>query len=60
MNNEITRREFIVKGTTILTALPLFQILGEPLFQPGDKLPNIILIYTDDARSCGIVKEGQD
>jgi arylsulfatase A-like enzyme len=48
MNNEITRREFIVKGTTILTALPLLQLLGEPIFRSGDKLPNIILIYTDD------------
>jgi len=48
MDNEISRREFIVKGTTVLTALPFLQLLGEPIFQPVDKLPNIILIYADD------------
>ncbi len=48
MDNEISRREFIVKSTTFLTALPFLQLIGEPIFQQGDKLPNIILIYTDD------------
>jgi arylsulfatase A len=48
MNSEITRRKFIAKGTTILTALPLLQLIGEPIFRSDDKLPNIILIYTDD------------
>jgi len=48
MDNEISRREFIVKSTTVLTALPLLQLFGKSIFQPGDKLPNIILIYTDD------------
>ena len=48
MNSKITRREFITKGTVILTAMPLLKLIGEPIFQSGDKLPNIILIYTDD------------
>jgi arylsulfatase A len=48
MNSEITRREFIAKVTTILTALPFLQLIGEPILRSGDKLPNIILIYTDD------------
>ena len=48
MDSEISRREFIIKGTTILTTLPFLKLLGDPIFRPGDKLPNIILIYADD------------
>ncbi len=48
MSGEISRREFIFKGTTVLTAIPFLQLLGNPIFQSGDELPNIILIYADD------------
>ena len=48
MSNEISRREFIVRSTTALTAIPFLRLFGNPVLQPGDKLPNIILIYTDD------------
>ncbi len=48
MNKGISRREFIFRSTTALTALPLVGLLGNQLFQTDDELPNIILIYTDD------------
>ena len=48
MSGGISRREFIFRGTTALTALPLINIFGNTLFRSVDKLPNIILIYADD------------
>ncbi len=48
MSSDISRREFILKGTTVLAAIPFLHLIGEPIFKPGDKLPNIILIYADD------------
>ena len=48
MNGEISRREFIFRGTAAFTALPLIELLGNPSSQSNDELPNVILIYTDD------------
>ena len=48
MSSEISRREFILKGSTALTALPLLKLMGNPVFQTEKELPNIILIYADD------------
>ncbi len=48
MSEGISRREFIYRGTAALTALPLINLFGNPLFQSNGELPNIILIYADD------------
>jgi arylsulfatase A len=48
MDTKISRLEYILKVIIILTALPLLQLLGEPILKQGNKPPNIILIYTDD------------
>jgi arylsulfatase A len=48
MNKGISRKEFIFRGTVAVTALPLINLFGKIPIQPGDELPNIILIYTDD------------
>ena len=48
MKAGISRRQFIFRSTTALTALPFLRLTGNTLFENESDLPNIVLIYTDD------------